>query len=211
MRLRILFYLTLSVLGLILGFGLMYFVVSSATRSHEFNQGLWIAISAIAGPLIFVVLYWSCRFEFRAHKITPEDSKTIARASWIVALSGLPFIIGYFAWSGGFLVIAAVGFLLYSILTICYLRMLWGSYQSQYRRALAEGLFLQEPQKLTQSENRILYVVIAIGIVEIIFVCTGVYLILTGSFWLGLLASSIAAVLSRPMVQKLRKISVSPV
>lgn len=202
---RLLFYLALCVISLAAALSVTYwlsvFVLGSKTLA-VYVLGFSVVLIA---PTFFISFYWSYRLDFRASTITPEESKTVFRSSWLLAIAALPLFWGTLLFKNGWQVTGAVALAIYLSLAALHVRLLWQSRRRTYERLIAEGGLGTATSPLTQAQGRNLSAIIMITIVIAGFVWSGVYLIVQGSFFLGALATTIGALLCSPLMRKIRQ------
>jgi hypothetical protein len=91
---RLLFQSSGYLLSLVVGFGLPYWLVRLITGSKMLATYVLAFSIVLVTPLLFIVLYWSYRLEFRPLPITPEESKNNSQSSMLLAISSLFLIWG---------------------------------------------------------------------------------------------------------------------
>jgi ABC-type multidrug transport system permease subunit len=124
-NLRSLFYGSLFLLILTMGFVLVYFFVLSTTASGEQARDFVVFAGILVAPIVFVPLYWGYRSEYRPHRMTPEENKALSRGSALFAASSLALILGLSAWRKDSMSVSVVALAIYGALTAYYVRLLW--------------------------------------------------------------------------------------
>lgn len=208
---RLLLYSALYLLSFVVGFGLPYWLIVSITGSRIVaTYVLGFSVLLIA-PIFFVSFYWAYRWEFRPFTITPEESKSLSRASMLVGISSLFLIWGTPIFQNGWRFTGGVGFAIYALLTVFHVRLLWQSKRRTHERLITEGGLGSAPSSLTQAQRKNLLPIIVISVVIQVFVWSGIYLIYQGSVFSGISATAIGVLLCLPLVRKLRRTVVSAV
>jgi hypothetical protein len=98
---RLLFQSSGYLLSLVVGFGLPYWLVRLITGSKMLATYVLAFSIVLVTPLLFIVLYWSYRLEFRPLPITPEESKNNSQSSMLLAISSLFLIWGVLIFQHG--------------------------------------------------------------------------------------------------------------
>jgi hypothetical protein len=208
---RLLFQSSGYLLSLVVGFGLPYWLVRLITGSKMLATYVLAFSIVLVTPLLFIVLYWSYRLEFRPLPITPEESKNNSQSSMLLAISSLFLIWGVLIFQHGWVFLGAVGVTIYVFLTARLVRVTWRSQRGRYKRLVAQGR-LSEPVPtavLTQPKN--LRPIIALIIASQVFLWGGLYIVSQGAVSLGISVTAIGVLLCLVLVRKVRQSALSQV